>query len=107
MVPSPRAPSLIADLKALGLQLATATPTAPTTGQSLTGKRFVITGTLPTLTREAAKTLIQQHGGQVSESVSRQTDYLVVGEKAGSKLQRAQELGIPCINETELIEMCR
>ncbi|WP_399376767.1 NAD-dependent DNA ligase LigA [Thermosynechococcus sp. TG252] len=99
--------TLIADLKALGLQLAAAIATAPTTGQSLAGKRFVITGTLPSLTREAAKTLIQQHGGQVSESVSRQTDYLVVGEKAGSKLRRAQELGIPCINETELIEMCR
>ncbi|WP_315863006.1 NAD-dependent DNA ligase LigA [Thermosynechococcus sp. B1] len=99
--------TLIADLKALGLQLAAAIATAPTTGQPLAGKRFVITGTLPSLTREAAKTLIQQHGGQVSESVSRQTDYLVVGEKAGSKLRRAQELGIPCISETELIEMCR
>lgn len=99
--------ALIADLKALGLQLAMETPPAPRTEQPLAGKRFVITGTLPSLTREAAKTLIQQHGGQVSESVSRQTDYLVVGEKAGSKLRRAQELGIPCINETELIEMCR
>nr|WP_297052829.1 NAD-dependent DNA ligase LigA [Thermosynechococcus sp. M55_K2018_012] len=99
--------ALIADLKALGLQLAATATTVPTTGQPLAGKRFVITGTLPSFTREAAKTLIQQHGGQVSESVSRQTDYLVVGEKAGSKLRRAQELGIPCISETELIEMCR
>ncbi len=102
--------ALIADLKALGLQLAAAlppAPTTPTTEKSLDGKRFVITGTLATLTREQAKALIQKHGGQVSESVSRQTDYLVVGEKAGSKLRRAQELGIPCINETELIEMCR
>ncbi|BCX12936.1 MAG: DNA ligase [Thermosynechococcus sp.] len=102
--------ALIADLKALGLQLSEAllpAPTTPTTKTSLDGKRFVITGTLATLTREQAKALIQKHGGQVSESVSRQTDYLVVGEKAGSKLRRAQELGIPCINETELIEMCR
>ncbi|AHB89411.1 NAD-dependent DNA ligase LigA [Thermosynechococcus sp. NK55a] len=102
--------ALIADLKGLGLQLAAAlppAPTTPTTEKSLDGKRFVITGTLATLTREQAKALIQKHGGQVSESVSRQTDYLVVGEKAGSKLRRAQELGIPCINETELIEMCR
>ncbi|BAC08409.1 NAD-dependent DNA ligase LigA [Thermosynechococcus vestitus] len=102
--------SLIADLQALGLQLAAALHPAQkalTTEKSLNGKRFVITGTLPTLTREQAKALIQKHGGHVSESVSRQTDYLVVGEKAGSKLRRAQELGIPCINETELIQMCR
>jgi DNA ligase (NAD+) len=101
---TPAHQALIQDLKTLGLQLAQRP--AITTNQPLRGKRFVITGTLPTLSRNQAKQLIQDHGGKVSESVSAQTDYVVVGENAGSKLRRAQALGIPCLNETELIEMC-
>lgn len=104
-VPSHQA--LIEELKALGLQLELVqAPAATTKPQPLQGKRFVITGTLPTLTRDQAKQLIQRCGGRVTESVSAQTDYVVVGEKPGSKLRRAQALGIPCLSETELIEMC-
>ncbi len=102
----PQHQAFIAELKDLGLQLAHA-PETSATAAPLHGKRFVITGTLPTLRREQAKQLIQRHGGKVTESVSAQTDYLVVGDKPGSKLQRAQALGIPCLNETDLIEMCQ
>ncbi|MCC7354600.1 MAG: NAD-dependent DNA ligase LigA [Anaerolineae bacterium] len=68
----------------------------------LNGKTFVITGTLPTLSREEAKTLIEQHGGKVTDSVSRKTDYLVVGEAAGSKLDKARALGVPTLDEAQL-----
>lgn len=66
------------------------------------GLTFVVTGTLPNLSREQAKDLIQEHGGKVTGSVSRKTDYLVLGENPGSKLDRAQELGIPTLDEESL-----
>jgi DNA ligase (NAD+) len=69
----------------------------------LSGKVFVITGTLPTLSREDAKTLIEGNGGKVTESVSERTDYLVAGEKAGSKLQKAQALGLQILTESALL----
>ncbi len=72
------------------------------TSQTLTGQTFVITGTLPTFSREEAKAFIEQHGGKVIDSVSKKTNYLVVGEKAGSKLTKAQALGIPTLSEEEL-----
>jgi DNA ligase (NAD+) len=71
----------------------------------LDGKSFVITGTLPTLSRSEASALIVEHGGRVSGSVSGKTDYLVCGEKAGSKLTKAQQLGVPVIDEETLREM--
>jgi DNA ligase (NAD+) len=70
---------------------------------SFSGKVFVITGTLPTLSREEAKTLIEGNGGKVTESVSERTDYLVAGEKAGSKLQKAQTLGLKILTESALL----
>ena len=60
----------------------------------LDGMTFVITGTLPTFSREQAKELIQNNGGKVTDSVSKKTDYLVVGENAGSKLEKARQLGV-------------
>ncbi|HEY71285.1 MAG TPA: NAD-dependent DNA ligase LigA [Anaerolineae bacterium] len=69
------------------------------------GKTFVITGTLPSMTRQQAKSLIEQHGGKVTGSVSSRTDYLLVGSDAGSKLQRAQELGVTEIDEQGLLAM--
>ncbi|MBF2027273.1 MAG: NAD-dependent DNA ligase LigA [Oscillatoriales cyanobacterium C42_A2020_001] len=72
---------------------------------ALSGKTFVITGTLPTLKRDEAKTLIQQAGGKVTDSVSKKTDYVVVGEDAGSKLQKAQDLGITLLTEETLLEL--
>ncbi len=67
---------------------------------------FVVTGTLPGLSREQAKELIEQHGGKVTDSVSRNTSYLVVGEAPGSKLQKARSLGVKIIGEVELRQLC-
>jgi DNA ligase (NAD+) len=71
----------------------------------LAGLTFVLTGTLPTLTREAAKALIEAAGGKVTGSVSKQTSYVVAGEEAGSKLDKAQSLGVEVIDESTLLEM--
>ena len=76
-------------------------------GTSLEGKSFVITGTLPTLSREECTALITSHGGTVKGSVSKKTDYLVAGDAAGSKLQKAEDLGIPILDEAALKEMLR
>ena len=69
------------------------------------GKILVITGTLPTLGRQEAAALIKQAGGKITSSVSKKTDYLVVGENAGSKLEKAKKLGIPQLSEEQLREM--
>ena len=66
---------------------------------TLEGLTFVLTGTLPTLTREAAKEMIESAGGRVSGSVSKKTNYVVAGEEAGSKLDKAQSLGVPILDE--------
>ncbi len=71
----------------------------------LTGKTFVITGTLPSLTRKEAEDLIKKYGGRVSSSVSKRTDYLVAGEEPGQKYDKARELGIPIIDEAALLRM--
>ena len=69
---------------------------------TLAGKTFVLTGTLPNWTREEASMRIQAAGGKVSGSVSKKTAYLVAGEDAGSKLTKAQELGVTVLDEDEL-----
>ena len=72
----------------------------------LEGLTFVITGTLPSMSREAAKALIEQHGGKVTGSVSGKTDYLLVGENpGGTKFDRARQLEVPMIDEAELLGM--
>ena len=71
----------------------------------LAGLIFVITGTLPDMTRDEAKTLIEQNGGKCSGSVSRKTSYVLAGEEAGSKLTKAQQLGVTVISQQQLIEM--
>ena len=71
----------------------------------LAGLTFVLTGTLPTMSRDEASALIKANGGKVSGSVSKKTSYLVAGEDAGSKLTKAKELGIVIIDETKLLEM--
>ena len=70
------------------------------------GKTFVLTGTLPTLTREEAKAKIEALGGKVSGSVSKKTDFVLAGEEAGSKLDKAQKLGVKIISEAEFLRMC-
>lgn len=93
---------LIERLKELGLNMRC--DTVPAAG-TLSGKTFVLTGTLPTLSRSEAKAMIEAVGGKVSGSVSKKTGYVVAGEEAGSKLTKANELGIPVIGEDELRAM--
>jgi DNA ligase (NAD+) len=66
---------------------------------------FVLTGTLPNLTREQAKDMIEQAGGKVVNAVSKKTSYVVAGEEAGSKLAKAQNLGVPVLSESQLTDL--
>ena len=93
--------ALVRDLQAAGLQ-----PTPPAeSGSALAGKVFVLTGTLPALTREEAASKIEAAGGKVSGSVSKKTNYVLAGAEAGSKLEKAQSLGVPVIDEAEFLRM--
>ncbi len=74
-------------------------------GQPLAGLTFVITGTLPTMSRDAAREFVKTYGGKVTDSVSKNTSYLVAGEAAGSKLQKAIQLGVSVIDEAQLMQM--
>jgi DNA ligase (NAD+) len=101
----PRHREILEKLRAAGVRMAAEeTRRAPEEG-ALKGLTFVMTGTLPTLSRADAKALIEAHGGRVTGSVSSKTDYLLVGESAGSKLKKAQELGVPTVDEAGLREM--
>ena len=71
------------------------------------GLTFVVTGTLPTLSRKEAAALIENHGGKVTGSVSKKTNYLLAGENAGSKLDKAKNLGIHVISEDDLLKMIK
>ena len=93
---------LLARLQEAGMWPVMETGGASTTSHTLLGKVFVITGTLPTMSRQEAKAYIQQYGGKVTSSVSSNTDYLLAGESAGSKLTKAEELGIPILTEEEI-----
>ena len=70
------------------------------------GKTFVLTGTLPTMSREEASAKVEALGGKVSSSVSKKTDYVLAGDEAGSKLEKAQKLGVKIIDEAEFVRMC-
>lgn len=94
---------LIEQLKTLGLEMK---PSAiKQSGGVFEGKTFVLTGTLPNMKRSEAAKLIEANGGKISSSVSKKTSYVVAGEEAGSKLTKAQSLGIPIISEEELLNM--
>lgn len=94
---------LLEKLKAAGVRTAEVErPPVPGAAQPLAGLTFVITGTLPTMSREAAREFIKAHGGKVTDSVSKNTSYLVAGEAPGSKLAKAIQLGVPVIDEAEL-----
>lgn len=95
--------SLIDELMSLGVNMSS--PDKPIINNVLNGKTFVITGTLLTMTRNEAADFIKEHGGKTTGTVSKKTDYLVAGDKAGSKLAKAQSLGISVISEDELINM--
>lgn len=94
--------SLINRLKEYGLNM---TYSDSRVSDIFAGKTFVITGTLPTMKRDEAKALIEKHGGKCSGSVSKKTSYVLAGEEAGSKLTKANELGITVISEQQLLEM--
>lgn len=100
---------LIAELAELGLKMAVDEKEAAgddDTGLPLRGLTFVVTGKLPTMSRDEAAEFIEEKGGRVSGSVSRKTSYLLAGEDAGSKLTKAQALGVKIIDENELRAMC-
>jgi len=94
--------ALIERLRKAGL---TFTAEKRVTTNQLGGLTFVLTGTLPTLTREAAKQMIESAGGKVSGSVSKKTSYVIAGEEAGSKLEKAESLKVPVLDEGGLIKM--
>jgi DNA ligase (NAD+) len=96
---------VLAKLQAAGVTTAQAKAEVAAEAQPLAGLTFVITGTLPTLGRDQAKDLIKAHGGKVTDSVSKNTSYLLAGGAAGSKLTKAQQLGVPVIAEEDLRQM--
>jgi DNA ligase (NAD+) len=92
---------VVRQLREAGVHWTESAGTQQATGV-LAGKTLVLTGTLPMLTRDAAKEMIEAAGGKVAGSVSKKTDYVVAGEEAGSKLAKAIELGVPVLDEAEL-----
>lgn len=92
--------ALLDKLRAAGVNMAGAVQAAES--DKLAGKTFVLTGTLPTMSREQAEALIKAHGGKVSGSVSKKTSYVVVGDSPGSKAEKAQQLGVPMLSEDDL-----
>ena len=99
----PKNRTLVSRLLTIGV--APIAPARPAGGSALAGKTFVLTGTLPTLTREEAAAKIEAAGGKVSGSVSRKTSYVLAGEETGSKLEKAKSLGVSVIDEAEFLRM--
>ena len=93
---------IVEQLRAAGVRWPDAQGTANDAPRPLLGKVLVLTGTLPTLGRDEAKDLIEAAGGKVSGSVSKKTNYVIAGEEAGSKLDKARELGVPVLDEAGL-----
>ena len=98
----PHNQKLIQELQVAGVNM---TEPASTGKKTLIGKTFVITGTLPSMGREEAKAMIEANGGKTSGSVSKKTSYVLAGEKAGSKLEKAEALGVPVLSEAEFLAM--
>lgn len=96
--------ALVQKLKDVGVQT-TGQPAAARAGDGLSGQTFVLTGSLPNLTREQAEELIKSHGGKVTGSVTKKTSYLLAGEAAGSKLAKATELKVPILDEAALLAL--
>ena len=101
---SPAVRELIDRLKESGVKTTYETTVQ---GSALAGKTFVLTGTLPTMTRDEASALIEANGGKVTSSVSKKTSYVVAGTEAGSKLTKAEALGIPILSQEDLVAMIK
>jgi DNA ligase (NAD+) len=102
----PRNQKLIERLRKAGLNFESQLYKPKAKAGPLAGKTFVLTGTLPNLKREEAAAKIEAAGGKVSGSVSKKTDYVVAGAEAGTKLDKAQKLGVSIIDEAELLRLC-
>ncbi|MSU69466.1 MAG: NAD-dependent DNA ligase LigA [Opitutaceae bacterium] len=103
----PRNRALVSELLALGVAPSAPAKQALATSAVLAGKTFVLTGTLPGMTRDEAAAKIEAAGGKVSGGVSKKTSYVLAGAEAGSKLDKALELGVPVIGEAEFLKMLR
>lgn len=101
---NPTIAEVVEQLRACGLNWAEGDPVRASP-KPLYGKTFVITGTLPTLSREDAKYKLEADGAKVAGSVSKKTDYLVAGAEAGSKLEKAQALGVQVIDEAAMLAL--
>jgi DNA ligase (NAD+) len=98
--------AILDDLRSAGVEPSPLVPVQARPGKlTLAGKTFVLTGTLPNRSREEAEALIKRHGGKVTGSVSKSTNYVLAGEKPGSKIDKAKALSIPIIDEAELETM--
>lgn len=99
--------NMIEALREAGVKLAEEKPKTPVAAGDLplSGKSIVMTGTLPTLSRSDAEDLIRKHGGKVSSSVSKKTDYVLLGDEPGSKYVKAQQLGVKIISEVEFLQL--
>jgi DNA ligase (NAD+) len=96
---------VLSKLRAAGVWPVSELEPEPEVGRPFEGLTFVVTGTLPSFTRTEIKAFINLRGGKVTGSVSRNTDFLVAGERAGSKLTKAQSLGVKVVSEQELLQM--
>jgi DNA ligase (NAD+) len=102
----PHNADVVAQLRGAGVHWSEGAP-ASSIDSAIAGKVFVLTGTLPSLSRDEAKELIEARGGKVSGSVSKKTDYVVAGAEAGSKLEKAQVLNVNIIDESQLKELLK
>lgn len=100
---NPTTKALVRKLESLGVN--TTEPRQAAAGGALAGRTIVITGTLPTLSRSQATELVESNGGHVASSVSKNTSFVLVGENAGSKLEKAKQLGVKTVTEAELLEL--
>jgi DNA ligase (NAD+) len=102
---NPRNLDLIERLKTAGVKMEIGDQSSAKTNENFNGKVFVLTGKMENYTRDEAAKLIEERGGRVSGSVSKKTDYVVAGSDAGSKLEKANQLGVKVIDETQLAEL--
>ena len=96
---------MIEDFRVMGFRMGEAKIEAVSSDGGLAGKTFVFTGALETMTRDEAGDRVKALGGRVSSAVSKKTDYVVAGDKAGSKLKKAESLGVKTLTEAEFLEM--